>query len=330
MDITKYLSRQSKQSDASTVVQQPQQNSNNTDKIEIENENENDNQTNDNDSDLELDLSDINNIASKNDKTISNIQNKSKNSSKQSKNNKQTKKNTKNSTKKTKKPLSEQDIIAINNKKQKQWKDIIKRGNKSDKNCISYVESFTWSSTDFCLDCDICNEAGISSRLWTGTSCKSSDLKDHLHSSNKHKNAINILKTRESEEALNKQQSLTSDNNDTPSNYDYLKATFVVYYFIILYNIALCLVLPFNKLLNHFNIKNSGKSYVSRENGYEMAWSIYSVVKIDRKKLVSKSRWINVLFDESTTKAKPSSLLAIGFSFYNIDTHWKDQRLVAV
>ena len=59
-----------------------------------------------------------------------------------------------------------------------------------------------------------------------------------------------------------------------------------------------------------------------------MVHSIYSVVKKDRKLLVSKSRFVFAMFDESVSKVVPKSMLCIGLSFYNVETHWKDSRVI--
>ena len=46
-----------------------------------------------------------------------------------------------------------------------------------------------------------------------------------------------------------------------PVNFAWLLATFIFMYFIVLYNLPLKLIVPANKLLSYFRIKNSGKSY---------------------------------------------------------------------
>ena len=229
--------------------------------------------------------------------------------------------------KSAKKQLTATEITRLKQKKTAQWTSIKNRAKKKDPTSMEYLKTYDFDSDSGNITCNTCRDGGFTSYLWTGQSCKPCDLLEHKKSA-KHQRAIAAIKLRETQSALEKQVQLSSDSNAEPQNYYYLKATFAVIYFIIVYGLSLVLIKPFNMLLNFFQIANSGNSYVARENGYEMVHSIYSEVKKDRKKLISKSKWVFFLFDESTTKVVPTSMVGIGLSFYNVETHWKDCRMI--
>lgn len=137
---------------------------------------------------------------------------------------------------------------------------------------------------------------GMKSIFWTGSNARATEPTQHLAKA-KHKCALQLLltKTKTIEETM----TMTTDTNYTDDEkFGQIQPTMVALYFIILYNISIWLLKPFNKLLTYLGFKNTGESYVARENGYEMVNSIYNITKQDRKQLISKSNWINVIFDE--------------------------------
>lgn len=155
------------------------------------------------------------------------------------------------------------------------------------------------------------------SMLWKTKRCKAIDLLNHLET-DQHEKALKE-KAIKSKSASSLASSFKKDINETPLNFAHLYATFVAFYFIIIYNLPMYLITAFNKLLAFFKISNSGSSYVGRP--WELLHSIYGVLKKHKTSKIKLSNWYFILFDESTTKSDPTSTLGISISYRDVETH---------
>ena len=140
----------------------------------------------------------------------------------------------------------------------------------------------------------------------------------------KHKNweTRQALKQSKQSKDFKKKFKPASDINDEPANYGYLLNTFIAMYFIIKHFIAVSLIGEFNKLLTHFGLQNSGTSYVASEGRYEIVESMYQEMSRDKKRLIKASPWVNIIFDESTTKSSDVSYIALVVTYYDVEEHW--------
>lgn len=59
-----------------------------------------------------------------------------------------------------------------------------------------------------------------------------------------------------------------------------------------------------------------------------MVESMYHEMTLDVKHRIQQLRWVNVVFDESTTKTKARSFVGIAVTYYNAEIHWSQTDFI--